>query len=220
VAHFGNLLGFGQQRRSPPQGVFVKIPEGVLPFPSPNVPKITVLPSNFVLRLIIVANLGFTPNTGIGEVYAMAPLTDGSGKIYVGGSFTTYTKQGLTAVQSKGLVRLNSDWTVDNTFAVGAGFNAHVNNIAIAKDGSGDVYVGGAFTTYDGNSGINRIVRLNSDGSIDTGFNAGTGFNSDATSIVISNDGSRKIYVGGNFTSYNGVTTDAAVRLKDNGQLD
>jgi Domain of unknown function (DUF5122) beta-propeller len=82
------------------------------------------------------------------------------------------------------------------------------------------VYVGDAFTTYDGNSGINRIVRLNSDGSIDTGFNAGTGFNSDATSIVISNDGSRKIYVGGNFTSYNGVTTDAAVRLKDNGQLD
>jgi hypothetical protein len=51
------------------------------------------------------------------------------------------------------------------------GFNTQVNNIAIAKDGSGDVYVGGAFTTYDGNSGINRIVRLN----------AGTGFNSDAT---------------------------------------
>jgi hypothetical protein len=29
-----------------------------------------------------------------------------------------------------------------------------------------------------------------------------------------------KSCVGGNFTSYNGVTTDAAVRLKDNGQLD
>jgi hypothetical protein len=28
VAHFGNLLGLGRHRRSPPRGVFVKIPEG------------------------------------------------------------------------------------------------------------------------------------------------------------------------------------------------
>jgi hypothetical protein len=69
----------------------------------------------------IVANLGFTPNTGTEKVYAIAPLTDGSGKMYVGGSFTAYTKQGLTAAQSKGLIRLNSDWTVDNTFAGDAG---------------------------------------------------------------------------------------------------
>jgi hypothetical protein len=32
VAHFGNLLGFGRQRRSPPQGVFVKILEGGITF--------------------------------------------------------------------------------------------------------------------------------------------------------------------------------------------
>ena len=48
-----------------------------------------------------------------------------------------------------------------------AGFNAPVRSLA--PDGSGDLYVGGAFTSYKGTP-VNRVVRLNVDGTVDVAF--------------------------------------------------
>jgi hypothetical protein len=36
--------------------------------------------------------------------------------------------------------------------------------------------VGGDFTSYNGTS-VNRVIRLNTDGSVDNTFSIGTGFN-------------------------------------------
>lgn len=132
------------------------------------------------------------------------------GKILVGGSFTTFN--GIT---SNRLIRLNTDGSNDNSFDIGSGFNANINSIVLQSDGK--IIVGGAFSMFNGNT-QNRIIRLNNDGSIDSTFNIGTGFNNVANSIRIQPDG--KILVAGNFTSYNTNTNNYIVRLNTDGSED
>jgi len=62
-----------------------------------------------------------------------------------------------------------TDGTEDTDFYtnLGTAFGGAVHASAIQTDGS--VIVGGAFTTFDGNT-RNRLVRLNSDGTEDTAF--------------------------------------------------
>lgn len=168
----------------------------------------------------------FDSGTGSGNagILALAVATDGSGDIYLGGDFLTFN--GTT---SRGIIRLNNDGSVDSSFNVGAGFSNNAvgfnapNSIVPALDGSGDVYVAGEFTTYNGTDS-NYIIRLNEDGSIDTGFNVGTGFNvsisTRARSIAAVPDGSGDIYVGGNFTSYNGTGSNGIIRLNSDGSIE
>ena len=132
------------------------------------------------------------------------------GKLLVGGYYTTY--QGVSANR---IVRLNTDFSIDDTFVYGTGFNAEVNNVAIQSDGK--ILVGGNFTTYNGTS-RNRIIRLETDGSVDTTFGIGTGFNASVWAITIQPDG--KILVGGEFATYSGVSRSKIVRLNTNGSID
>lgn len=79
------------------------------------------------------------------------------------------------------------------------------------------IYLGGRFTTYN-NISANRIVCLNYDGSINNEFNYGTGFDGDVHCINIDNE--NHIYVGGEFTTYNGLSVNKLIRLLPNGDLD
>jgi uncharacterized delta-60 repeat protein len=97
----------------------------------------------------------------------------------------------------------------------GWGANSDVNSISIQSDGK--IIIGGAFNSYNG-SKRNGIARLKVDGSLDTTFNPGTGFNSTVQSISIQRDG--KIIVGGNFTSFNGITQNYITRLNADGSID
>src|SRR4028118_780093 len=65
------------------------------------------------------------------------------------------------------------------------------------------IYAGGSFTTVNGTA-RNRIARMNADGSLDTAFNPTGGMNDSVTAIAL--DSSGKPYVGGNFTTVNGIT--------------
>jgi uncharacterized delta-60 repeat protein len=132
------------------------------------------------------------------------------GKIVVGGYYTTY--QGVSANR---IVRLNTDFSIDDTFVYGTGFNTAVNNVAIQTDGK--ILVGGDFATYNGTA-RNRIIRLETDGSIDTTFSIGTGFSDAVWAITIQPDG--KILVGGAFTQYSGVSRSKIVRLNTDGSID
>ena len=183
--------------------------------------------SNFIVRLNSDGSLdrGFSINNGFnGTVFTIAPATDGSGGIYAGGAFTTYN-----GVSSNHIVRLNSDGSLDSAFMVGSGYSEafpHIESIVPAADGSGDIYVGGAFSTYNGNPS-NHLIRLNSDGSRDTGFAIGAGFDlgsskpfSGVRSIALATDGSGDIYVGGWFKSYNGSASDRLIRLNSDGSRD
>lgn len=79
------------------------------------------------------------------------------------------------------------------------------------------IYLGGRFTTYNGIS-ANRIVCLNYDGSINNEFNYETGFDNEVHCINIDNN--NRLYVGGEFTTYNGLSVNKLIRLLPNGDLD
>ena len=80
-----------------------------------------------------------------------------------------------------------------------------------ALQGDGKIIIGGQFTTYNG-TGRNYIARLNADGTLDAGFNPGTGANNTIQTTALQGDG--KIIIGGVFTSYNGTGRNRVARVK------
>jgi uncharacterized delta-60 repeat protein len=166
---------------------------------------------NYIARLNSDGSLdiGFDPGTVTNRlVYSIAIQSDG--KILIGGQFTSYN--GTTRNH---IARLNSDGSLDMVFDPGTGANDIVYSIAIQSDGK--ILIGGSFTSYNG-TGRNRITRLNSDGSLDKGFDPGSGADNAIESIVIQSDG--KILIGGHFTSYNGTSRQRIARLNSDGSLD
>jgi len=160
---------------------------------------------------------GFTGQM-VNGVFAILPLS--SGKILVGHSGTDYDGSSC----NRGLVRLNSDGSLDNTYAPdlyeseGFGFV-----VAIAQQENGKLLVGGAFDILEGGS-LNKIVRLNTDGSLDESFSNGFGFTPavrnwppQTNDIKLGQVGS--IYVAGNFTDYNHAARFQYAKLDTNGAL-
>ena len=135
----------------------------------------------------------FDPNLN-NSVYTLALQADG--KILLGGTFTTI---GLDETDCKRIGRLNADGTLDTSFAVPGGVNMSVRSIAIQADGK--IIIGGAFTKI-GDLNKPFIVRLNSDGSLDTDYDTAPGANDTIHSLVLQPDG--KTVVGGNFTLLTG----------------
>ena len=104
---------------------------------------------------------------------------------------------------------------VDTSFVYGTGFDNSVSAINTQSDGK--ILVGGGFTSYKGTA-ANRIIRLNSNGSVDNTFVYGTGFTDIINSIDVQTDG--KILVGGGFTTYDGTGANDIIRLNANGSVD
>ena len=153
----------------------------------------------------------FTPGTGAnGTVFALAVQTDG--KVLIGGDFTVVN--GVTNFNHVG--RLNMDGSVDTSFnPAGIGADSPVHSIAVQLDGK--ILIGGLFTNYNGVP-FNHIVRLNINGSIDTGFTPGAGANGDVQTIALQTD--TRILLGGSFTKCSGVTRNHITRLNPDGTVD
>ena len=122
------------------------------------------------------------------DVGAVA-VEGGKWEIYIGGAFATI---GGTPINS--IARLNSDGTLDTAFNPGLGANAAVYAIAVQPDGK--VVIGGDFTAVNGNTNMNHIARLNTDGSVDATFNPGAGANGSVRAITLQLNG--EILIGGN----------------------
>ena len=167
---------------------------------------------------------------GSGVVNSIALIGDGSGDIYAGGQMSIRDFVTWDIVSLGVVARLNRDGSVDTDFStstVFTGSNYEVNSIEIALDGSGDLYVGGDFVEYDGPASAG-IVRLNSDGTLDSSFVTGTGFDDEysfyysaiVNDIALVNDGSGDLYAGGLFDTYNGEYSGGIVRLNEDGSRD
>jgi uncharacterized delta-60 repeat protein len=141
-------------------------------------------------------------------VYSTAIQSDG--KIIVGGNFFFYNN-----LQKSGICRLNIDGTNDPTFNSLNGFNGAVRKVCLQTDGK--IIVGGDFSSYN-STPVNRICRLNSDGTLDLSFTTGTGFNDAVVDIKLQQD--NKILVGGYFTQFNGQSKNKIIRLNTNGTAD
>lgn len=139
-------------------------------------------------------------------------------KIIIGGMWET-----INSVVQAGIARLNIDGTLDTTFNVGTGISGSNLNLlgngihAIKILSDGKIMIAGGFTSFSG-SVVNDLIRLNSNGTIDTSFNSGTGFNLYALTMDIQSD--NKIIVGGYFNNYSGSARNGIVRINTNGTLD
>jgi len=154
-------------------------------------------------------DLNFNPGSGANDSIIETAIQP-DGKIIIVGTFTTYN-----GVSRRRIARLNVDGSLDTTFNPGTGANGPVYTTAIQSDGK--IIIGGFFQSYNGIS-MNNIARINSDGSLDTSFNPGSGPISDPQTIKLQSD--EKIIIGGNFTSYNGITRNRIARLNPDGSLD
>jgi uncharacterized delta-60 repeat protein len=152
----------------------------------------------------------FTQGIGANDTVNTIALQS-DGKIIIGGMFTTYN-----GASRNGIARLNADGSLDTTFNPSAGgADEPVNTIVVQANGK--IIISGHFTTYNGTA-RNRIVRLNTDGSLDTTFNPGVGANGNLWTTVVQLDG--KIIIGGPFTTYNGIARSRVARLNADGSLD
>ena len=153
-------------------------------------------------------------------VNAVALQADG--KIIAAGTFTVENQPG-----GGGVVRLNSDGSLDSSFSVGSGvYDAgdHVGSAdVVVVLASGQILVGGDFSTFNGVS-VQGLVRLNADGSLDQTFNPhgsgidGNSYGRDVKSIAVMSNG--QIVIGGHFSAYNGTSEGCVARLNADGTLD
>lgn len=164
-------------------------------------------------------DLGFEASATMNQtVRCLAVQPDG--KIIVGGTFTNYN-----GTPANSIARLNADGSQDLSFDPGTGAigapAADPNVYAIAVQPDGKIILAGSFRFYNGVA-RNRITRLNSDGSLDMGFNPqdpdGTGGpNERVTCMALQPDG--KIMIGGFFTTYNNAPRKYVARLNSDGSL-
>ncbi len=150
-------------------------------------------------------------NEVVGSVRSIAIQPDG--KIVVGGDFSL-----VNGISRNNIARLNSDGSLDLTFDPGAGFNSRVEKVLIQPDGK--ILVGGSFTSFNG-AEKNAIVRLNSNGSFDSSFDANIIGGTVLTIALQPNTRTGdKILIGGSFSAVGGFARNGFARLNPDGSLD
>ena len=166
---------------------------------------------NYIARLNTDGSLDTSFNTGKGADNSVRTTSiQNDGKIIISGYFRKYND-----INRNYIARLNPDGTIDTSFNIGTGANNIIETCTVQSDGK--IVIGGNFASYNG-SARNGIARLNIDGTLDTSFSPGTGANSGIMSTSIQNDG--KIIIGGNFTSFNGISRNRIARLNSDGTLE
>ena len=112
------------------------------------------------------------------------------------------------------LFRVDTNGITDASFNSGIGPNNIVNKILYQPNGK--ITLVGAFTKYD-NIINNNIVRINSDGSLDNGFNSGNGGNNIIYSAAL--EGNDKVMIVGAFTGYDGAGRNRIARINNSTPL-
>jgi uncharacterized delta-60 repeat protein len=240
---------------------------------------------NRIVRLNTNGNIDNTFNVGTGfNSYSFTTtgtdndeliFIDSNNKIYVGGSFSSYSGSLIN-----GLIRLNSDGTIDTAFNTSGsygvnGFNSGSVVTSVRSSGSsviatgnyiytwkypatpglvnlstsgsliatpfltsgfkstlswlgapwvslrikqtdGKTILAGYFVSYNGLT-RNALIRLNSDNSLDSTYNVGTGFNSVIENMKLLPSG--ETIAVGSFTVYNGSTRNRIVQLTNSGSI-
>lgn len=111
--------------------------------------------------------------------------------------------------------------TLDATFKVNIGTASPSTLTAIAVDNDGKILIGGSFVSWNGDTNIKRILRLNQDGTLDSTFSSNiTNVGPNNAIEVIKVDADDKILVGGVFTQWNNISAGRIVRLNPDGTRD
>ena len=164
-----------------------------------------------------------------GHIYRIAVADTGGGELYVSGAFAHFDGQPVPP-----LVRLTRTGALDPAFRFAA--DVDPGGIAVAEDGSGDLYF--VYSGPDLDCGQEtpanppcayalQIARLKADGSVDPAFSTGHGCpgglpqNANPAWIqALLPTPNGKLFVGGSLLSYNGVAASSLIRLNMDGTLD
>lgn len=137
------------------------------------------------------------------------------GKILVASEGKFFSSQTGGTILGGSLIRLNSDGTLDTSFAnpesgnYGLGGTCH----SIIVEDDGKIIAGGALTSFNGQT-VEKIIRFNSDGTLDTTIDYEVPF----TYIhLVQKTSDNKLLVSGSNGSLNSRTIS---RLNSNGQID
>ncbi len=165
------------------------------------------LPHSYFVNTNSRPGAGFENAGNAAQINSIVVQPDG--KLLVGGSFREFNGSSRSNI-----ARLNADGTLDQSFNPGLGLNGKVN--AVVLQSNGKLIVAGSFSSFNG---VNRqsLARINSDGSLDTTFNVGSGASMIET-MVLQPDG--KILIGGYFNLYNGIARNRIARVNPDGSLD
>jgi hypothetical protein len=194
-------------------------------FPDPNVAGTTIhrdslvidsIPARQVVRFNLDGSLdksyhfaeGVTLPGGNGSVLDAAMQADG--KLVLVGAFSRFDNK-----PAGGIVRLNTDGTVDESFQAGKGATGYITSInwnGITKK----FVLTGVFSSFD-NRPLQNIVLLDENGAVDNSFSPGDFDNGYPTFAHQLSDG--LIIVSGYFKKYNNVRRNGFMILSPTGTL-
>ena len=175
------------------------------------------LPSPRIARLLPNGTLdpSFIIGTGFNNTTTSA-LINSDNSMFITGYFSTY--KGISV--SPGIIKLLPDGSVDSSFNAGLGIDPYIPNNAnylVRIPGETSFFISGYLTSYNGIV-CSNIIKLQMDGSIDSSFSTGTGFNGItiySTNIIWGN----KLLIEGDFTIYNGVPSNYIIVLNPDGTI-
>ncbi|MBM3876209.1 MAG: hypothetical protein FJ386_05760, partial [Verrucomicrobia bacterium] len=145
------------------------------------------------------ANIGVNNTVTASAFYSSGPQ---QGKYVIVGSFTT-----VNGVAWNHVARLNSDGTLDTSFSPGTGAAGGTVNAVDVDEVSGDVIIGGSFTSFNGSLTSIRLARLAAaDGTPRPAFGTALNGGPNNTVQVVKVDNQSgsltpNIYVGGDFST-------------------
>ncbi|MES2484647.1 MAG: delta-60 repeat domain-containing protein [Bacteroidota bacterium] len=142
------------------------------------------------------------------------------GKIIIHGPFHSYN-----GVERRGLARINADGTIDETFNPGSGINLQSNSFMKFTPEGKIILAAFDLDVYNGTP-VNKIVRINQDGTLDTAFAALPftftteyyDFYFNIVDISVQPDG--KVLISGPLATYGGIPVNSFIRLNTDGSLD
>lgn len=160
---------------------------------------------------------GSIPSVSYSNVITLQNMAlQSDGKIIIVGAFTNYN-----GTSTKNIIRLLPNGQIDNTFNISNGVERGINDVII-EPSTGKLIIGGEFTTY-GATAVKKLIRLNTNGTLDTSFNIGTGTTDSTTSTscpfcsnyvkALKQQPDGKIIVGGKFTTFNGLSATNITRI-------
>lgn len=152
-----------------------------------------------------------------GVIMSVALQSDG--KIIIVGDIPYCVSS--TIDNNENIIRLNTDGSLDETFTtvvtdLGNGNSGEpIHSVRVLPDDK--ILIAGNFNEVNGVA-QQRLARLNSDGTLDTSYSIGTGFNDVVNDIALQQDG--KLLAVGDFTEFNAISQNQIVRLHTDGSLD
>ncbi len=157
-------------------------------------------------------NIGSGPN---GDVTGALRLADDT--LIVVGAFTSFN-----GVACNRIVHLLGDGSVDTSFGTGQGTGANAPILSIGTLQNGQIYVTGAFTTYNGQPRAG-LAAITTGGALGSGFAGFSPAMSASTTVAVNDlvaqpDG--KIVIGGDFNWFGGVWSPNVARLLPEGGVD